>query len=103
MATATALMSFVLLAMLCRLCFLVGVRRGYRRGYNHGGTHWAKRYALQVGRLNVALGSLSVYEIAEALKDAPADKITALHLALDRKAARAGADARALLEEWTRT
>lgn len=79
----------------------VGRMTGYERGRDDGGKYWSKKYALLVGKMNVALGSLTIGEIAEALKAPTTDKVYALLNRLGQKADRAVLDAKARVAEFT--
>jgi len=82
------------------LCYIGGLKQGYARGYDDGSKYWAKKYAVHIGRLNVALGSLSLPEIAQALKAPTTDKVYALFVELGKKGDKAVGDARAAAAEW---
>lgn len=84
-----ALVFFAIAA--CKLFQHVGYTDGLEEGFRRGRREGDKAYATTIGSLNVALGSMTLAEIGEALKGEPStDKVAGLIRYLLAKSNRVG-------------
>lgn len=106
MAAIAALAAIVFLCLVGRHTWYAaglydGRRMGYKLGWKASTQAGATFYAQRMGRINVALGSLTLGDIAQALKEPTTDKVGALLARLDGNSGKLLGDIKARASEFT--
>lgn len=98
-------LAWLTVAAVCAVLSLVCIyRAGYsaaERSYKWRLSASCNQHALTIGMLNVALGTLTVGEIADALKNGTTDKVQALLLKLREKTSKIMLDHQAVEAEFS--